>query len=106
MKIHEHYKSLRNDLNNIFGTEVDFREYGNTTCGENIIRGMHITLMIPVKGVTVGENSFQEAVNLIDENLCDITWDGIIKYHEVSGIYNGWYYEITLDIKEGNNEGQ
>ena len=99
MKIHEHYKLLRTQLNDIFDEQVCITELGPTTQGGEVVRGPHIELMIPAEEATIQPEAFQRAADLINEHLCDIKWDGYIKYGEYSGVHNGYYYQMVLDNK-------
>ena len=98
LKINDHWKLLRAKIEEIY-PNATITEYGSTTCGQKVVRGPHVTVMIPAEK-PVDPKGFQKVVWLIDEHLCDVEWDGKVKFGEVSGIWNGHFAELILDVKE------
>lgn len=98
MKINEHYAKLRKELNEIYeGATIG--EYGCTECGGKTIRGPHITVMIPAEK-ELDPKGFDKVATLINDNLCDIEWDGKVHFGQCGGIYEGHYAELTMDKKD------
>jgi len=80
MRINDHWKLLREELEKVH-EGMAIAEYGNTTCGMNVLRGPHVTVMIPIseeEGVSM--KSLQAIVNIVDENLCSIRWDNSVEF--------------------------
>lgn len=112
MTINEMWAEFKKKLNDIY-SGITVAEYGNSQRGGKIVRGPHVTLMIPAdsekpcphcgKGI---EDVLPEPTSatvkklqaLVNSYLCSVTWDGVIQTeNHGGGIYKGKYYKIEFD---------
>jgi len=100
LKINDHYKLLREKVEAVFDG-ITFGEYGCTTSGTKTIRGPHVTAMIPAEK-PLDPKGFKRVVELINAHLCDVEWDGNVRFvqHD-GGIYGKTHMaELIMDKKE------
>jgi len=118
MRINEAWKALRKELNDEY-EGITIGEYGKSE--GKIIRGPHITLMIPAEvkkhcphcqGEMRGEIPMPSKTDvfclkdIINRYLCDVTWDDqhtafpVKREEHGGGLYRGIYYKIVFDKVE------
>ena len=102
LKISERRKLLCGKMEEIFPgiiiTECETCIAGKTNSKS---RGKHIDIKVPAtkkdETALLGRK-FSDIFNLVDENLCDITWDGEVNHGLWGGdIPSGYYYTFKFD---------
>jgi hypothetical protein len=113
MRIHEAWEAMKRELEEEYAG-ITIGEYGYTERSGLIIRGPHVTLMIPAEvdgpcphcGGKIKEQvpmptelSVRYLLSIVNRYLCDVTWDGKSPEREnhAGGNYKGVYYKITFD---------